>query len=81
MTSILDRVGNAFEQFSPATILDCCGLRLAQKLDDAEAAEHYVKLVDRYGLQTLLEVYHRCANRRTISGPAFHAELQREVGT
>jgi hypothetical protein len=65
--------------FQPSSTSDLFALRLAVKLGDAPAVDHYLDLLARYGPGTLLTAYTRAVN----SGPAgielarvFHRELE-----
>src|SRR5574340_134500 len=85
MRSILDRVADrqSAEEFSPQTIQEFFALRLAQKLDNAAAALHYVQLLDRYSEMQLLAAFRRTRQAAPLSAelPAvFHRELARRCG-
>ena len=65
--------------FRPRTTSDLFALRLAQKLDDAPAAGHYVTVVDGHSESQVLCAYRR-ALRLTENGDRgrrFHLELER----
>ena len=87
MTNILDQVARSsssarYSQFQPSDQEEYFALRLAQKLDDAEAANHYVELVGRYSQAQLLTAFRRAKAVGSHSDPArsFHAELKRLEG-
>lgn len=79
MSLILDRFPIATTHFQPQTVSELFALRLAQKLGDARAAEHYSSLVDAYPEAHLLTAYRR-AHRNSGNGEIgrrFHVELER----
>ena len=63
MQSLLDRFIPSTAGFRPRTTAELFALRLAQKLDDAQAVGHYLALVDSHSESQLL-----CAYRRTLQG-------------
>jgi hypothetical protein len=82
MTGILDHIAKStsaarFSQFRPASPQHFFALRLAQRLNDGEAAHHYVELSDRYSQAQLLTAYRRAKANAPHSDLArsFHAEL------
>ena len=84
MTNILERVARSSSSapknaFQPASPTQFFALRLAQKLGDARAADHYLALTDQYSEAQLLFAYRRACNRAGNSDLArsFHVELQR----
>ena len=79
MKYLLDKFGPVTTDFRPKRATDLFALRLAQKLDDRAAVNHYVSLADQYSEAQLL-----CAYRRTLRknvngdrGRRFHLELER----
>src|SRR5437879_3465273 len=79
MKYLLDKFGPTTSDFKPKRSTDLFALRLAQKLDDRAAVNHYVLLADNYSEAQLL-----CAYRRTMRnnvngdrGRLFHLELKR----
>ncbi len=84
MTNILEQVARsssaAFKtEFLPATTSEFLVLRLASRLDDTAAVQHYLELLQQYGESTLLTAYRRI---RDLSGihdvaRAFHLEMNR----
>ena len=77
MNAILERVESAISPwFRPETVLECCSLRLAQRLNDAKAVGHYVRLVNAHGLATVVSAYHSAqAGQGAPSAETFHAAL------
>ena len=87
MTNILDQVARSsssarYNRFEPCNQQEYFALRLAQKLDDAEAARHYAELLDHYSEAQLLTAYRRAKAAGAHSDPArsFHLELKRLEG-
>jgi hypothetical protein len=87
MTNILDQIERRsssarYSQFEPCDQQEYFALRLAQKLDDAEAARHYAELLDHYSQAQLLTAYRRTKAVGSHSDPArsFHEELKRLEG-
>lgn len=87
MTNILDQVARSsssarYSQFEPCDQQEYFALRLAQKLDDAEAARHYAELLDHYSQAQLLTAYRRAKAAGSHADPArgFHHELKRLEG-
>lgn len=78
MPNILDRVAAGPGPFRPKSVLEYFALTLARKLDEPQQAPHYVRLVDQYGEERLLQAY-RCTMQDTDQqrSPAerFHAHL------
>ena len=83
MSNILDRVARARgpvikTQFKPATAEHFVALRLAQRLNETAAAEHYAELSDRYSEDKLLIAYRRAkASGSRDLARTFHVELER----
>jgi len=84
MMNILDQIERRsssaqYNQFQPSDQQEYFALRLAQKLDDAEAARHYAELLDHYSEAQLLTAYRRAKAAGSHSDPArsFHQELKR----
>ncbi len=82
MGSLLDKFIPAATTFLPQTRTELFALRLAQKLGDAPAFNHYVALADSHSESQLL-----CAYRRTVRnddvgdrGRRFQNELRRLHG-
>lgn len=78
MNSLFDKFAPAKSAFRPESVSEFFALRLASKLDDAQACSHYVTLASSYSAAQLL-----CAYRRTLRwngnenrGRRFQAELQ-----
>jgi hypothetical protein len=87
MMNILDQVARSsssarYGQFQPNDQREYFALRLAQKLDDAAAARHYVELLDHYSEAQLLAAYRRAkiAGSHLDSARSFHLELKRLEG-
>jgi hypothetical protein len=80
MRNLLDQfkaeVGRGFRL---ETARDLFALRLAQKLDDADAAPHYASLTETYSEDQLLCAYRRTlrANGNGDKARRFHEELKR----
>jgi hypothetical protein len=78
MTSLLDKFTPAGADFRPNTVTELFALRVAQKLNEAKAARHFVGLAESHTMDQLL-----CAYRRTVrngypdAGRGFHTELER----
>src|SRR5450759_2931447 len=69
MNPILDQyipTGNAFR---PKTMADLLALRLARKLNDAEAVRHYAELASQYSEAELLSAFRRTVNSGAHSDP------------
>lgn len=87
MTNILDQVARSsssarYSRFEPCDQQEYFALRLAQKLDDVEAARHYSELLDHFSEAQLLTAYRRAKAAGSHSDPArsFHQELKRLEG-
>jgi hypothetical protein len=81
MTSILDRLAarQSLPSYRPTTTRDLFLLRLAQKLNEPEAAAHYEDLAGEHTDETLLLAYRRTMNRGYSTpefGRGFHEELK-----
>ncbi len=80
MMSILDQVAERLPRisFRPATARQLFVLRLAQKLGEPSAAEHYAEIARQHSDETLLLAYRRTMNHghppRDL-GRKFHEEL------
>ncbi len=79
MNHILDRFHPPTTVFRPKTATQVFAFRLAQKLDDARAAAHYVSLADTYSETQLLVAYRRTLRLGVTidKGRRFHVELER----
>jgi hypothetical protein len=79
MTPILERFIQAAAPFRPRSPADVFALRLAQKLGDAIAAQHYAMLVGSYSESHLLVAFRRVvkSGQRSNFGRRFHMELGR----
>jgi hypothetical protein len=55
-------------------------MRLAQKLEDIKAVDHYLRLAQEYSDGQLLSAYRRVAQANGDRGRLFHAELERING-
>jgi hypothetical protein len=78
--TILDQVAKQRSAIShrPATVRDLFVLRLAQKLNEATAFEHYAELARKHNDDTLLLAYRRTAKGGRMPpdpGRQFHVEL------
>lgn len=78
--SILDQlaVKQPHALFRPTSVREVFLLRLAQKLGEPSAVEHYAELAGRHCDATLLLAYRRAINHRPAPedlGKRFHAEL------
>jgi hypothetical protein len=83
MSNILDRIGAATRLgFRPGTHREFFALRLAQKLGDAEATQHYLSLIDVHSEPRILSTYRRIMAKSSKGDLArqFHAELLRSNG-
>src|ERR1051326_1646159 len=86
MTNLLNRIARQeakahYSLFRPVSRLDYFALRLAQKLGDPAAAQHYAQLADRYGEGRLLTTFHRVESASDAKRAwRFHAELERILG-
>jgi hypothetical protein len=79
--TILDRVAKSaansrYGYFRPATAQEFFALRLAAKLGDAGAAQHYVELADTASQSQLLAAYGRTLLTNTDLARRFHLELE-----
>ncbi len=79
MTSILDKFQRLASGFTAQSPQDLFALRLAQKLEDIRAAEHYVMLASKYSENRLLNAYRHAVRGSPAGelGRRFHLELQR----
>ena len=79
MTSILDRFVRPMAGFEPKTTQDIFALRLAHKLRDAPATEHYAAVAAEYSQARLITAYRRTVRSAPDGdlGRHFHAELER----
>jgi len=80
MTSILDKVAGtrSLAWFRPTTIREVFVLRLAHKLGEPAAAEHYADLAGEHADETLLLAHRRTLKRGQLPrdlGRNFHVEL------
>jgi len=87
MTNILDRVaGNTARaphgHIRPGTALEFFALRLATKLGEPQAADHYVELTEHHPEENLLVAYRRtvASGAHTNLARSFHVELERLNG-
>jgi hypothetical protein len=87
MTGILDQIALSSSraqgtQFRPTTADEFFALRLAQKLHEASAAQHYADLFERYSQAQLLIAFRRAQATGSHLDPArsFHVELGRLTG-
>lgn len=79
--NILDYFLKKSAPFRPQTMEELFALRLAQRLNDAAAIEHYVRLVAEHSVEQCLSAYRRAVKMQAIPLPAqFHTELQRSNG-
>jgi len=91
MTNILDQVAKSsfrtrYGHVSPQTPEEFLALRLAHKLGDSAAAQHYVQLTERYSDGQLLTAYRRAQASGDLNScdRRFHVELkklQRHIGS
>ncbi len=83
MNGILDRVSAQWHsQFYPQTPADYLALRLAQRLGEPAAAQHYRLLIDQYGPRNALEAYRRTAVQTRDAATRskhFHTTLKKGV--
>jgi hypothetical protein len=79
MTPILERFIQVAAPFRPRSPADVFALRLAHKLGDAVAAQHYAMLVGSYSESHLLVAFRRTvkSGQRSNLGRRFHMELER----
>ncbi len=82
MMSILDQVARTsieFNHFRPKTTQEFFALRLAAKLGEGSAAQHYAKLAEHHSESQLLVAFHRATASGDGAGVArrFHVELDR----
>jgi hypothetical protein len=81
MTPILDRFGPKLSAFRPKNTAELFALRLAQKLNDAAAANHYAELMTQYSEAELLTAFRRAVHSGARDlGRSFHGELHRSSG-
>jgi len=87
MTNILDQVAKSaaftrYSHFEPTDQEQYFALRLADKLNDAVAARHYVELSEHYSQAQLLTAFRRVKTVGCHLDPArcFHEELKRLEG-
>ena len=79
--TILDEVAKSaaqirYGQFRPATTQEFFALRLAAKLGDAGAAQHYAELADKFSQGQLLAAYARALPSNIDPARRFHVELE-----
>src|SRR5947209_12054626 len=80
MVSILDQVAltHSVAFFRPTTVGHVFALRLAQKLGEPSAAQHYVDLAQNYSDETMLLAYRKTFFQSDPAGSfgrRFHMEL------
>jgi hypothetical protein len=80
MMSILDKVAGRRPRawFRPTTVPELFALRLAQKLGEPSAAEHYADLIREHSESALLQAYRQAVRQRSPIGSLgrhFHVEL------
>ncbi len=82
MTPILDQFIRSGTPFRPKTMADLFALRLAHKLNDAEAVRHYAQLATQYSEGELLAAFRRAVNSGISAdlGRRFHVELRHSGG-
>lgn len=86
MTDLLNRLARQqakerYSVFRPASRLDYFALRLAQRLGDPMAAQHYAELADRWGEGPILAAMRAVeANSGANRALRFHAALERIRG-
>jgi hypothetical protein len=87
MTGILDRVARSSShahrtQFRPTTANEFFALRLAQRLHEPSAAQHYADLLERHSLAQLLIAFRRAqtSGSHLDLARSFHVELGRLAG-
>lgn len=82
MKPLLDRFLPSSAVFRPKSTTDFFALRLAHKLDDAAAANHYARLTQDHSESQLLAAYRRVVDWRSDGhlGRRFHVELDRVQG-
>lgn len=71
MINILEQVAKASDRFSPSNPKEYLALQVARKLSDVGAVRHYAALFERHDQSRLLDVYRRCSERGTLTGPHF----------
>jgi hypothetical protein len=81
MKSILDQVARSsrrasYGHFRPTTAQAFFALRLASRMGDASAAQHYAELAERYSEGQLLTAYRRALRTHLDVGRRFHLELE-----
>jgi hypothetical protein len=85
MTSILDKVAaqRPASSFRPTTVREFFVFRLADKLGDRSAAQHYAELAREHSDAGLLFAYRKAVGQRVVPkdlGRSFHVELARSSG-
>lgn len=87
MTDILDRVAEGaarirYSEFRPKSPSELFAMRLATKLGDASAAQHYSDLLDQHAEEHLLIAYRRtlAVGKSADLARHFHDELKRLHG-
>src|SRR5258708_18450653 len=79
MTFLLDRFSRPAAGFLPRTSRDLFALRLAQKLNDSKAVNHYASLAAEHSEAKLLHAYRRAlhGSKNRDLGWTFQQELRR----
>ncbi len=81
MKGILDRVAaQRHSHFHPQSAIEYVALRLAQKLGEPAAAQHYLMLIDQHSEERVLAAYRRAVGKTTEPGSLpreFHTALER----
>jgi hypothetical protein len=77
MNFLLDRFTPTTSPFRPKTPTEVFACRLAQKLGDAKAGQHYLSLTERHTEAQLIHAYRRTMQRKGLGdlGQRFHVEL------
>jgi hypothetical protein len=81
MPGILDQIADSpfrvfYGQFRPKTAQEFLALRLAGRLGDTSAAEHYAELAEQFTEGQLLAAYRRTLSNHLDPARRFHRELE-----
>lgn len=71
MTNIIETIASRSSSFVPSTPREYLAVQIARKLNDVEAARHYVVLFEHYPEEILLNIYRQCRKESELRGTAF----------
>ena len=71
MTNILNTVARQVGKFVPSNPTQYIAMQVAMRLSDEAALRHYLVLFEHHPEDLLLQVFHRCAARKKLTGAEF----------